>query len=852
VRTGMLLFCLGLASVSRLGSLPALSPLALLLLLAALTSLLLAALLITADAERHSSLPFWYSRCTKLRLPVLLILCFALGVLWALLVATTRMADLLPAELEGEDFWVTGRVVSLPVSGQRNQRFDFYVTGNCFRLLPDPCVDQPDVLIGNRIRLSHYGDDVVLPGQQWLFRVRLNRPHGLSNPGGADFEASLFQQRIVARGYVRDTPINALLDPSTGFSWAFTRASTRASTWAYTRASSENTTVSRHPPDLQSLRFALAGKITQATSETAKQFRQPGLLRALVLGDRTGISTQQWALFSATGTNHLMVISGLHIGFVALSAYWLVNLGSRASTWFLLRCPAQRAGAMAAIIAALIYAMLAGFSLPTQRALVMVTVLMSGNLLGRRIVPSYSLLLAATLILIREPLSVTQAGFWLSFSAVAALLLAFSGYGYAPRSGWARHWANWGKPQWVVSAGLLVPLMVWTGQVSLVSPLVNILAIPLVSLVVVPLALTGSLLLWLWPAFAVWLLWIADMALSLLMVALATTVSITPALWQAPALTPLTLFCVLTGSVVLLLPRGLLPRRLVVVLWLPLLWPPLPHRPEHGQVQLQFLDVGQGLAIMVHTRHHHLLFDTGPGAEDQFDAGQSVILPYLRRRSVNALDTLIVSHWHQDHSGGLESVLQAMPVQRKMAGTLAAQGQGGAAGRQRQGFEVCRRNQQWQWDGVDFRILHPDGERYRGENDNSCVLMIRAGEHTALLTGDIERAAEQALLRQYGNSLSAQVLQAAHHGSQTSSSARFLEAVQPALVVVSAGYRNRFGHPSAAVLQRFAAHDTEVFKTFSDGAIQLELGGAGEVVVSGRHRWDRRRYWHSYSDKRAD
>lgn len=848
MRIGMLLFCLGLASVSRLGSLPALSPLALLVWWVAVASLLLAALLVTADAERRSSFPSWYSRCKKLRLPVLLILCFALGVLWALVVATTRMADVLPAELEGEDFWVTGRVVSLPVSGQRSQRFDFYVTGNCFRLLPDPCVDQPDVLIGSRIRLAHYGDDVVLPGQQWLFRVRLNRPHGLSNPGGTDVEASLFQQRIVARGYVRDTPLNAVLDPSTGFS----RSSTWASTSASTRSSTHNTIVFRRLPDLQSLRFALAGNITQATSQTAKEFRQPGLLRALVLGDRTGISTQQWALFSATGTTHLMVISGLHIGFVALSAYWLVNLGSRASTWFLLRCPAQRAGAMAAIIAALIYAMLAGFSLPTQRALVMVTVLMSGTLLGRRIVPSYSLLLAATLILIRDPLSVTQAGFWLSFSAVAALLLAFSGYGYAPRSGWARHWANWGKPQWVVSAGLLVPLMVWTGQVSLVSPLVNILAIPLVSLLVVPLALTGSLLLWLWPALAVWLLWIADMALSLLMVALAWTVSITPALWQAPALTPLTLFCVLTGSVLLLLPRGLLPRSLVVVLWLPLLWPPLPHRPEHGQAHIQFLDVGQGLAIVVHTRHHHLLFDTGPGTEDQFDAGQSVILPYLRQRSVPALDMLIVSHWHQDHSGGLDSVLQAMPVQRKMAGTVATQGQGGAAVRQRQGFEVCTRNQQWQWDGVDFRILHPAGERYRGENDNSCVLMIRAGEHTALLTGDIERAAEQALLRQYGDNLSAQVLQAAHHGSQTSSSARFLQAVQPALVVVSAGYRNRFGHPSADVLQRFAAHDSEVFKTFRDGAIQLELGGDGPVLVSRRHRWDRRRYWHSFAHNRPD
>lgn len=839
VRTGMLLFCLGVASVSRLGSLPSLSSPSLVLLMLATGGLLVTVLLKRDATARQTLFPcefpssvlsrpvlLWRACCTQMVRLVVPALCFLLGLFWALLVATGQMTRLLPAELEGQDFWVEGRVVSLPGVAGRVQRFDFFVLDNCFRLLPDNCVDQPAVLTGSRIRLSYYGDEGIVPGQHWLFRVRLNRPHGLSNPGVADYEALLFQQGIVARGYVRDTSFNTLLNSSQNSSQIGALHDFR----------------SRF--DIQAQRFALAQGIKHLTAGAQREFRHTELLLALVLGDRTGISAEQWELFTATGTNHLMVISGLHVGFVAMTAYWLINLGSRTSVWFLLRCPAQRAGAVAAIIAALIYAMMAGFSLPTQRALAMVAVLMCGPLLGRRILPSYSLLLAATLILLRDPLSVTQAGFWLSFSAVASLLLAFNGYRHAPRSRGQRIWANWGQSQWVVSAGLLIPLIVWTGQISLISPLVNVLAIPVVSLLVVPLALSGSLFLWVWPALALWMLWIADLALFWLMSGLGWVVSVTPALWQAPQLSALALFCALAGSLLFLVPRGIVPIRLAPVLLLPLLWPPLPQRPEHGQAQIQFLDVGQGLAIVVHTRNHHLLFDTGPGAEDQFDAGQSVILPYLRHRSVNALDMVIVSHWHQDHSGGLDTVLQALPVGRKLAGTLPSDGH--LARRvHRSGFDACARDEQWQWDGVTFHILHPGGERYRGENDNSCVLMIRAGSHAALLTGDIELAAERVLVQHYGEALAADVLQAPHHGSHTSSSPPFVRVVQPQVVVVSAGYRNRFGHPSAQVMERFDEAGTQVYETFRDGAIQFELGGSYQPRLSGRHRPDQRRYWHN-------
>jgi competence protein ComEC len=307
-----------------------------------------------------------------------------------------------------------------------------------------------------------------------------------------------------------------------------------------------------------------------------------GIISALVVGDRTGISAAQWDLLSATGTNHLLVISGLHVSFVALIAYWLVNLASRLSIRLLQRFPAQQLGAAGAVVAALIYSGLAGFSLPTQRALVMVCIAMLPLLVARRSSPSHSFLLAMTLVLVRDPLAATLAGFWLSFTAVGALLLACTGQlPGVRRMTWRRRvLQGWVKPQWVVSLGLLVPLLFWTGQVSLLSPVANMLAIPLVSFWVVPLALGGALLLLIWPPGGAVLLSLADLGIGWLWNALAALAAHLQPLWQSPVPGFTAGLLAAAGCLLLLLPRGLLPRWPGLCLLLPLIWP--PPRPAPG------------------------------------------------------------------------------------------------------------------------------------------------------------------------------------------------------------------------------------------------------------------------------
>lgn len=843
MRAGMLAFCLGIWLLSRVPMLPP-WPVSNIVCLLLLLAAALPALLGTSAGRR------W-------RVPVMLGLAFLLGLVWSWLLAARQLEQQLPRALEGVDFWVTGQIAGLPSPRDQFQQFELIIDTACFRLQPRDCQRPTGAagaeqaanttaaarLAGARITLNEYAGLALWPGERWRFRVRLNRPHGFANPGGYDYEAALFQRGIIARGYVRDTAFNTRLAAA--------------------------------GPGLQSARAGLRARLYQQ----AAALIYPGLLSALILGDRDGVSDAQWQVLTRTGTNHLLVISGLHVGFVAMTAYALVNLLVRRLPRLLLWLPAQRYGALAAVLAALIYSALAGFSLPTQRALVMVLVLMSGHLLGRRFLPSYSLLLAATLVLLLAPLSVTQAGFWLSFTAVGALLFAFSGYrrpqaetktGMETKTGseqgamrpwqklwslswrdswrdsWQRAWYHWLQPQWTVSLGLLLPLLLWTGQVSLISPVVNVLAIPLVSLLIVPLALAGALLLVSLPALAIGPLWLADRLLGCLFTGLDMAGALGPALWQPAPPTVLTTALAMLGVLLMLAPRGLVPTRtpwlLPLCLLAPLLWPADRPRPAPGEAQLQFLDVGQGLAVVVHTRHHHLVFDTGPALGPQFDTGRAVITPYLRLRDVRALDMLIISHWHQDHSGGAASVAAQFRIRQRLAG-----GSVSAAAAQ-PGFERCQAGQRWRWDGVEFEILHPAAERHRGENNNACVLLISAGGQRALLTGDIEREAEQALLRRFSDDdrgLQADILQAAHHGSASSTSLAFVQAVQPVLTVVSAGYRNRFQHPSPEVVQRLRDQGSVVCVSPGTGAVQIELGGAAGPRLSATHRQAYRRLWHN-------
>lgn len=735
------------------------------------------------------------------------------GFFWAMTLAQHQMHQQLPLALEGQDFWVIGHVDSL-VRGQaaansatdagrsnrRTSQFEFAVQSACLRLLPEQCAPDNQLMQGMLITLSDYAGLAVSTGERWQLRVRVNRPHGFSNPGGDDFEAAQFQRGIMARGYIRETTLNKrLAEPRRG---------------------------------INSGRAALAMHISQAGRHINKTHDHSGLLRALVIGDREGISDVQWQTFTNTGTNHLVVISGLHVGFMALTAFTLINLLVRVSPRLLLIMPAQHWAALAAMLAALAYSLLAGFSLPTQRALIMITVLMGSRLAGLAIAPADSLLIAATLVLLRDPLAVTQAGFWLSFGAVASLFLAFSGHGqpFASQPGWrqqlATGWQRWVYPQWVVSAGLLLPLILWTGQVSVISPLANVIAIPMVSLCVVPLALLGSIALSVGVPYASWLLVGADVVLDWMMMFLLWLLSWTPGTWRPAVPGWQVMVLMALASALLLAPRALVPRWLALLLLLPLLRAPEAARPAPGLMWLRFLDVGQGLAIVVHTHWHTLVFDTGPALGPDYDAGQAVLLPYLRWSHVAEVDRVIVSHAHADHSGGLESLLNAYP----------SPGQPMA----------CESGQRWQWDGVDFRVLHPGRNERESNNINnsSCVLLIESNGQRVLLTGDIEEQAERRLLSEWQPLLSADIVQAPHHGSRSSSSPAFVAAVGARWVIMAAGYNNRFAHPHPEIVSRYQQAGAQVEITAYTGAVLFELGGAQPRVLA-RHRDESRRFWHS-------
>lgn len=786
MRARMLAFCLAVIGVCQLPSLPALP----LLILTALGAACL-----------------WLSVCQRWAIGIAC--AFGLGLCWGIGFGLYRLDSLLPNPLEETDFWVIGTVTGLPQRNGRAQQAAFKVEHSCLELVPTDCDPRSTVFNSRLILLNYYGLATLAPGQRWRFRVRLNRPHGFANPGGFDYEAWLLMQGFTAKGYVRETALNERLPDG--------------------RAGVDN------------LRFMLRERFVEMLAGASHQ----GILLALIIGDREQISQEHWALFSTTGTNHLIVISGLHVGFIAMLAYWLGNGLARLWPGLLLRFPAQKCGALCGLAAALVYSLMAGFSLPTQRALIMVTVFMLGRLLAQEPPRSFSFCVAMCAVLLANPLSPIGAGFWLSFGAVGTLLLAFGArLTLQPRDAVAggivttvwRIWQRWGEPQAMVFVGMSVPLLLWTSQLSLLSPLANLFAIPLVSLLIVPMALLAVAILPVSAAFSDWLLFAANRLLECLSAALHGVSTFAPSwgVWEGNPITGWTLVFAVLGTLLLLAPRGWPGRVLVPILLAPLVWPVQQTLPL-GQARITVLDVGQGMAIVVRTAQHRLVYDTGPRFSADFDAGSGVVQPFLRTLGRRRLDTVVISHADNDHRGGFDSLARLIEVDRVLMSApapLAA------------GIEPCARGQSWQWDGVHFDMLYPPaGEAYQG-NDSSCVLRIRAGEAVALLSGDIERGAEAALLSLEGEALASQLLIAPHHGSQTSSTLPFLAAVQPRFVVVSAGYRSQFGHPAPQVAQRYEAQGIRVWNTALSGALEFTLG-QGELRAPSLYRSAQARYWYS-------
>lgn len=679
---------------------------------------------------------------------------FLFGFSWACLSAQFALDDRLSPALDGGTWWLEGRVVGLPEQGTGVQRFQLEEVSSRKHVLPQ------------RLRLGWYGGPVVQAGQRWRLAVKLKRPRGLVNPHGFDYEAWLLARRIGATGNVK---AGQLLQPAGG-----------STSW----------------------RDSLRQRLLQAPAQG-----RAGTIAALVLGDGSGLSAADWRVLQDTGTVHLLVISGQHIVLLAGLLYALVVGLARLGCWPQ-RLPWLPCACALAFSGALGYGLLAGFEVPVRRACVMLAVVLLWRLRFRHLGVWTPLLLALNAVLLVEPLASLQAGFWLSFSAVAMLALVFSG-----RLGGWRWWQSGGRAQWAMTLGLLPVLLALNLPISLTAPLANLLAVPWISILVVPLALLGTLLLPL-PLIGNALLWLAGGLLVLLFDALGWLAQLWPA-WIFPAAPLWAWLLGMAGVLLMLLPAGVPLRWPGLALLVPLLWPPL-QTPPQGQARVLVLDVGQGSAVLVQTAKHALLYDAGPRTAD-FDQGARTVLPALRRLGISHLDQMLLSHADSDHSGGAVAVFSGLPVAQVLSGEAGELPQLLNA-------HACPHDASWRWDGVEFRLWRwaqaPEG------NPSSCILQIKAQGESMLLTGDIDQAAELALLAS-GWPLRSDWLLAPHHGSRSSSSPAFLQAVQAHSVVISRGNHNPYGHPHPLVLARYRQFELQIHDTVQDGALWIDLGSRG-------------------------
>ena len=729
------------------------------------------------------AVPLVPRRAAWARLALIAAAGLAAGYGWAAWRAAERIADALPPALEGRDIEIVGVVASLPQAGDKAVRFLFHrETGE----------GAPRVL-----QLAWYPPAPALEaGQRWRLTVRLKRPRGLANPHAFDFERWALERGIRAAGYVRASPAAQLLDA-------------RVEGWPY---------------GLHRWRGEVRSRMRASLGEA----RLGGVLVALAIGDQDAIAAADWQVFWRTGVGHLMSISGLHITMLAALAYLLVRRAWVRLPALALRLPAAKAGIVAGVAVALAYCLATGYQVPAQRTFCMLAALAACMLADRHGSPSRVLAFATLAVLVLDPWAVLSGGFWLSFGAVAAIF-----YVMALRTGLSGRFELAAREQVAVTVALVPMLVALFGEFPLVSPLANAIAIPLVSLVVVPLAIAGGFL------DLPWLLHAAHQILSLTMPALEWLAASPLAVLETHAPAHWTVAAALVGCAWLLAPRGV-PLRACGAFWIAPMFLVGPAVPAAGEAWVDVLDVGTGLAVVVRTAGSALAYDAGPGWSADADSGSRVVVPFLRGEGVRRLDGLVVSHADDDHAGGALSLAIARDPRWLLSPLEPSHPLHFIVERS----APCRGGLAWAHDGVRFEVLHPVATTVvRKENDRSCVLRVATRGASLLLTGDIEARGEAELVAREGAGLRADVLLVPHHGSRTSSTAAFLDAVAPRIAVVSTGYRNRFRHPHEAVVARYALRRIALRRTDLEGAIRIVLPASEHQALAVRSGARPVRYW---------
>lgn len=791
----------------------------------------------------------------------LLALSAAGGIVLVLLVSGVSARQQVQFE-QPTDFAVTGHIASIPETRGRRQQAVFHIDeGDVCRHQALPC----------RLLLSWYPDaqgqvPALQPGQQWRLTLRAKPLRNYANPGSFDYSHWLAGKGIHASAYVR------------------------------TREPKELTGVKRGG-QINQVRLQLA----QWIRELMPASRERALVLGLAVGIRSEINANTRALLQATGTAHLLAISGMHIGMVSGFAYLLAG-----GLWWLLFLPvysfvghytdssAQAAlmranrsyvAGFAALSVGFAYALAAGFSLPTQRALLMLAVIVFLRIRQRHVSLRHVLLVVLVVALLLDPLAPMYPGIWLSFGAVVALVWLGSG-----RITGSVTTASKGDEaitdrsidtvdagmhdptaritaaillrltklrDQIIRAGtmqlalsfLLFPLsIIFFQQGSLVSPLANFIAIPLIGFLVLPLIMCGIGLSFLSSGVAVWTLEMAGQGLALMLILLQWFND-----WPFAAITfPDTAMAAavfaLVGCLCATKPRGGRLRWLAIPLLLPLLAQALVVRQPGLRVHV--LDVGQGLAVVVEAGGQVLLYDTGIGRTDEngdgFSLVQSVVQPFLRAQGLPAPSVAVISHSDNDHAGGLAALRKLYPKISVIAPP---------AFEELSADEACEQGKHWRWNGVEFRLLHPAAaDKHRqtalSDNDLSCVLLLRYGRSVVLLPGDIEKYGESRLIDYLSAHAGKQLLRqqidlliAPHHGSATSSSAELLRLLQPRYTVFSVGWANRYGFPDSSVVLRYKSLGTTTFRSDQSGAVRFDFGRDGLLRAPQEYRQQRWRLW---------
>ena len=710
----------------------------------------------------------------------------AVAYCWTFMFAIFMIFPQLNSALQNKDVLISGAISEVQSQQDRYSRFVFEINEQTIR--------DNHYHIPQRVILNWYQPkQKIHVAQLCKLTVRLKKHWRYANPGSFDKEKQMFMQGIGARGYVR----TGQCDPA---------------------------------EDIRKDSHSVREEWLQKFKDKASKFEHYRLMSALSFGDRDTMQSTDWQTLRNTGTSHLLAISGLHLSAISAFVFLIVVRLTSCSATVCNRWPAQKVAALIALLAAFFYAYLAGFSLPTQRALIMVTVGLCAIIFNKPIVNFSVLSMALLIVLIINPMSTLNAGFWMSFLAVFFIFV------------FIKCVDNKSKLVKILFlqcflGAALFPISLWFfSQASIIAPVVNIIAVPVVSFIILPSLLVAVVLTLLEVTMASHLLVVVDKMFNWLWMSLETAANISfSSLDFAP-----TLFAVVTsqiGLLILIQPNGLPAKYLAYVFLLSLFLNQTPGV-KSRQLRVTVLDVGQGLSVVLETMNHTMVYDAGPRSYSGFSTGHSVVLPYLQYRGIAQADLAVVSHNDKDHSGGMHALIDTRKVRHLMVSNQPHL-------YKTNDIKLCRAGDEWYWDDVKFEVLHQPNKWQSSDNNRSCVIKISHSAGSILLTGDIEKTTENWLIDQYGDNLGSDLLLVPHHGSTSSSSYRFVGRVHPQTAVFSAGYMNRYGFPHATIMQRYQEQGVQLVDITYEGAVTFLFDAEKGITTQPGHRIQNKRYWHS-------